>query len=229
MFKPVQQMDFSVIVPHSSSMQHFVNSRAINMLIKWVLNSSVGTVPTQEIINAYHGYNGTVPDPDYLSELEECHGGVPELSCILDKLGRRHRIGRFVNFLDSSSIRGPLQPSFIDPRTDRRLWWSFDGLMTLENLRSGFGKHLMPFALLCSGQNHSDKMDPTHGDLMCFNYVKGAGRVPSVVYWNNDLAQQEYFRSEDSGESPYTDMKLEAFTVPVANSFGDFASMLKLN
>jgi hypothetical protein len=197
------------------------------MLIEWVPDSSVGKIPSGKITSYLKRAKGVVPDPDYLAELKNCHGGIPVNPCFTDRKRRKHRVGRFINYLDKSTIRGPLQPSFMDPRTDQRFWWCYYDLMSIANIGCGIGEHLVPFALLCSGKNHSDHMDPSHLDMLCFNYVEGKTSRPSVVCWVNHLACDEYFRCEDEGLDAYTSMDLEAYTVPVAKSFREFASLLK--
>jgi hypothetical protein len=197
------------------------------MLIEWVPDSSVGKVPSGKIKSYLKLTKGVVADPDYLDELKNCHGGIPVNHCFTDRKRRKHRLGRFINFLNRSTIRGPLQPSFMDPQGDQRLWWSYGGLMSIANIGCGIGEHLVPFALLCSGKNHSDDMDPTHLDMLCFNYVEGKTSHPSVVYWVNHLACDEYFRCENEGLEAYTSINLTAFTVRVADSFREFASLLK--
>ena len=197
------------------------------MLIEWVPDSSVGKVPSGKIKSHLKLAKGVASDPDYLEELKNCHGGIPVKPCFSDKKRRKHRVGRFINVLNKSTIRGPLQTSFLDPRGDQRLWWSYGGLMSIANIQCGMGEHLVPFALLCSGKNHSDDMDPSHLDMLRFNYAEGKTLFPSIVYWVNDLACEEYYRCEGEGLDAYSSMDLETFTVPVAKSFREFASLLK--
>lgn len=179
-----------------------------------------------------HGYKkySIVPnfsfDADYLNELACCHGGIPVRQWFRDRNGRWHRVGRFINYGKTEDYQGPLRPSFLDAGTDARVWWNMETISMIANLSDGLGGFLYPIAYLYAGDHHPDEMDPTHLNMICFDYHRVTRGKAAVVYWDNDKSIDEYYRCEQSGVDPFRNMNHSGMTVPVADSFAEFADTL---
>lgn len=163
-------------------------------------------------------------DASYVTHISKFHGGIPGKQWFRSKSGKKHRLGRFLNFATESSLPEPFQPSWIDSRVDIRWEWSLTRALAIANIADGCGAFLVPFAILYSGPHHPDEMDLTHLNLVCFNYRK-QGR-PRVVVWYNNEAVSEFFRCEEQGLDPWTELDYLKFTEDVAENFDEFLMML---
>lgn len=163
-------------------------------------------------------------DASYVSHISKYHGGIPGKQWFHSKSGQKHRLGRFLNFATKKSLPDPFQASWIDSRVDARWKWSLARALAIANIADGCGAFLVPFAILYSGPHHPDEMDLTHSDLVCFDYRKPV--QPRVVVWYNDKAVREFYRCEEQGLDPWTQLDYSSFTEDVAENFDEFLAML---
>ena len=190
----------------------------------WEPGSAVGPV-TDEMIEQVYSWFGCLQerrlDPAYVKAVKECHGGILRRRKFVVENEGWGIVGRFLNFYSSNfPPPGPLQPSYMDARLDKRSSWSLAKTTAIENLN--IGDHLFPIAFVCMGNSGPDVLEPTHCDLICIDVLRDG----AVLYWNNSESLEERFRAEE--EEDWGNLNYDLYTSRIANSFTEFLDGLEI-
>jgi len=167
-------------------------------------------------------------DPDFITCMEGCHGGVPLLNSITIG-GSRFRIARFLTLYDfKSKLTGPARPHF-DYSVDERIIDSISFLVDGEhNTSRSLFSYIVPFATT----RVNECLDRGYVDLFCF-YKRKHSSLLSIVLWEACKAMDEGFRveylpSEEifNADGAYENINWDSFLIPVASNFSEFAQLL---
>lgn len=167
-------------------------------------------------------------DSDYLAALPDIHGGVPVAPYFTTPSGETREVAWFVSFLDThSDLPGLFESAFYYQQNDTRIDdRSIPGILNDEVCPYHGGERIFPFAALVTHGNSPltlrlYTLDSFPGDSLCFD----VSTTPhSVVICNGREASKEVVRW-DEGE--IDELNYEDFTERVADSFSDFAKMLR--
>lgn len=166
-------------------------------------------------------------DPVYVRYQFDNHGGIPYKQWFKARNGNVFKIGRFVNY--GGRYTGPYQASEMNPDLDFRTEWSVFNLETIGNIVEGCGMFLRPFGILYEREEHPDGSDAIYSNLVCFDYKRMNGKLPTVVAWINKKAFYEHCAIEERGGNPFYEMDHEKISYPVADCFAEFLELLELD
>lgn len=187
----------------------------------------------QRVVDAFQSADGCCNilhrfDLDFVRLLPSIAGKTPTKPYFTASDGRVHRIGWFVGYADElTELSGPMQLGIVYRQLDQRL--TERSLPEIINSTAldlfGGGERILPFAALCDdGQPVSlrwQNCDFPVNDSLCFD----TETAPYSIVFCDALRAADAANDWEYGDEE--DVQYDSFLVPVANSFVEFATMLR--